>query len=566
MWKFVLLIVFAATAVQAIDKAFPQLSKPSRVRIGHVNERHVRVQWDFETPANFSARRGVEFKLVLKSARSKTREFHPKFPSKPFIFDLDELTAGKRYQLFISAIAPNWRDSEVLFRGFKTMEKDWPSPVITHVSSTNKENFVEYLVEWSLKPKMAELRHYEIKMCHMHCYFTRIKPEDNNATLYIDYGSTFTIVVGAFYSTPILDQVRRESPSFHQATGRGDPGRSSKTVAAVQIGNKFQLKWHLPVAPNGPISYYEIFLSDPHNEEDMFDKTLAPLPAASRPPDFASGTVYELRPIALSSDGRDYGYLGKFPDIDINKCQAERSLLLVIVKKAKHAVRFRIIFTNPSFDNYHTIDKSRSERFLYLGPNMLNIFSLENYQYFQMKIRNCLTFKEKSEDDCGEFKDFQLLSNVGEPSPVQRLAAEMTSLVSVRISWEAPENPRGPINGYRVYVEETYAGESIKTHVDVLPTQRSYYVIKYKRWKLYKIGVTAFNQDLDDPKIEFSGKVVYTSIVDNRLQLAFHYAVSVLFTAGLFASLLGFLILCPKGYRVAQNEAFELQGMPAFGN
>ncbi|XP_003740338.1 uncharacterized protein LOC100905419 [Galendromus occidentalis] len=535
MWKSVVIIVSAATVVLAIKTGFPKLNEPRIVGIGHVDHQHIRIEWDFQPPANLSVRR-IEFELIVQSKHLKTRKFYPKFASAPLLFDVHGLSPSRRYDLSIRATAPNWRSSGLVRETFKTMDRDWPSPVIIDVSSTNRENSVEYSVQWSLEPKLRELQLYEIRLCHLHCHLVMIKAQDNNATFNIDYDLTFTMVIAAIYSTPQLNAFRRESEVFSQSTNEGDPKEFSKVVEAVQIGHRVQLKLNPRFPKNGPLSYYEVFLSDQHNEEDMYNTSLPFFPEKFVPAAFASGTVYEMQPNSLSVDGNDFSYLGRLRDIDIHNYSSERLLLLLIIKRVEHAVRFRIVPMNLPF-----LNSFKSKKYFYIGPLMLDLFALEKYEYFQMKIRNCLTFREKSEDDCGNFKEFQMLSNVGDPSPVQNLRVEVT--VSLRITWEPPAIPRGPINGYRVYVEEIQAEKKHKRQVELGADQREYQIKKYKHRVEYRIGVTAFNRHLEDAKIEFEGPATRTVIHEQKMEeTLFHISAIVVFSViFLFSSTLCFV-------------------------
>ncbi|XP_003740337.1 uncharacterized protein LOC100905270 [Galendromus occidentalis] len=562
MLKLAILAIWITGAIcsegESQLQALPKLPTPTNVRIAKDSDKSVIIRWNFEKPSNVSLLK-VKFSIELASDGLRTESFFRIFRVEPYVYRVHDLVPATKYALTLKASSPAWQDSDNAGISFVTLETDYATPLISFIAPTKDEAVAEYLLIWSMPRKMQWLHHYDIEICEGRrpCLKISRGPEDSTANIPIEYDINFSVKVIAVYFVPDTQVIERPSKLYVGDSGPIPPLWILKNIRGEQDGNRVRLPW-IPLRPQtGMFAYYDVLVREPAVKK--FPDRLQSRPRLK------DNSVYEFRSIPKEIDPEIF-LTGDTHHWTEEQCRPRRGPLLVVMNRTESGVHFRIIFRQLSMTFGPPEDSDTSLRFLSLG-SAAEAFGLTAYEYLRYRIRVCVSSILSPEDSCGNRTEFKTFSYVTKPSPVRNLAVHpSTNGTLIMITWKRPVNPNGPVSGYKLLVQTSLDDNIEETYEKHLPrSARSFTLERSDPRKTYKIAVSAFNLDLDDPEIKLHGNMVYVVFPDSGSGESFYVVlVPICGMALLFLAFLFFGRLAREN-RVAPDVHFELHGRPAFG-
>ncbi|XP_003740304.1 phosphatidylinositol phosphatase PTPRQ [Galendromus occidentalis] len=293
-----------------------------------------------------------------------------------------------------------------------------------------------------------------------------------------------------------------ESELFY--TDSAAPGPPESVTAEQHVRtNTFKVSWTVPKVKNGKLDYYEVETKD---SEDNIVSSITGLVGTR-------GIT-----VRLPSVHGDANFTVSVRAVNINlKGQplpgpAKSSALLFkgigapsaeVIKRLSSSLLLEMTPSNDTEDTtglYYIAANAQGDTFRSTSKRV-EVKNLRSYTPETIAFAACFlpTF-------CSESVALTSVTNVAGPSAVNDLTSDYANLTNPVFKWAPPTTANGPLDGY-VFTLRDLTNKSVNFE-KVLPFQQLSFTYESDlEFEKYNFSVSAFNYDLDDPKVRVSGEL-----------------------------------------------------------
>ena len=115
------------------------------------------------------------------------------------------------------------------------------------------------------------MEYFVIEVCKPLCAEVEHNRTETTADVSVEYYTTFTIRVIAVYKQAGFAQIERYSEHHRGKSGVAPTRNFFENIQLSQVENTVRLGWLPPLDPDGPMTYYEVFVFDTKSKKIIYE-------------------------------------------------------------------------------------------------------------------------------------------------------------------------------------------------------------------------------------------------------------------------------------------------------
>ncbi|XP_003740303.1 usherin [Galendromus occidentalis] len=471
------------------------IKEPSDLQVAHLSPVSVVLGWGWSSP-------GVELRDVrfeIKLCPENGTEISSSAEGA-LELELGNLQNGTEYNVEITASSMKdpGNESSPLSSTFRTLSSDWPPPIQVRHSATERLDVasrVIYTISWDIDPSndlSQNVTRFDVSYCARECaYIQGDKSLERNLTL--AYFTHYSMTVLAVYDLELGRNrtIEAQTQSFETVTGKPGPA-TNLSVSQAPDTLDLAVAWDPPEEANGIIQSFNLQIVSDSNATQTVN-----VPAARvneygfKIPHIAPiSDVYTFKVQVVNKGDDDYRK-GDFIHTQWHVQRPEPPRSLKLGQRTATSLHFEI---ERDFDqeylSFRIHDSFGHE--VISNRKAVTIHGFTAFTNVTFQVATCVRLVG-DHLFCGRDEIAGFLTNVASPSKVRDLGV---SYVDGKpwFTWETPEVPSGPIDGFSVQISDKGNGKDIAFDI---PPALNYSLAGALDCSNYEILITGFNKDLD---------------------------------------------------------------------